>query len=244
MPDSRLSGIETQWSMIHNANGSNARANLAQAGVIEKYGPAIKRYLLASLRDEEAADEVFQEFSLRLVRGDFRNADSSRGKFRSFIKTTLYRLMIDHHRRKKKSSRFGLGKALNVEQELAAGSGEFVDEFLLAWRQTLLDKSWSRLEQIERNTGKPVYTILRCRVDHPELSTRQLQEYLAIHSDKVIPPLSSFRVYLHRARKKFAECLLDLVSGSLVDANRDSVEEELIELGLHHFCVPALADRF
>lgn len=244
MADSRLSRIETQWSMIRMANGQHQEANLAQANLVDRYGPPIRRYLMASLRNEEAADEVFQEFSLRLVRGDFKNADSSRGKFRSFIKTTLYRLMIDHHRRKKKSDRIGLGNGSMAFNEPSAKEDLQVDEFLLAWRQSLLDNAWSRLEKMEKDSGKPLFTILRCRVDHPELSTRQLHEYLTETSPVAIPAEGSFRVYLHRARRCFANVLLDLVSESLMDSSREVLEEELIELGLHHYCVAAMADRF
>lgn len=244
MADSRLSRIETQWSMIRMANGQHHDANLAQAKLVDQYGPPIRRYLMASLRNEEAADDVFQEFSLRLVRGDFKNADSSRGKFRNFIKTTLYRLMIDHHRRKKKTDRVGLGKGSSVLHEPVATEEQQVDEFLLAWRQSLLDNAWSRLELMEKESGKPLHTILRERVEHPELSTRQLHEHLSENSPISIPAEGSFRVYLHRARRCFANILLDLVAESLVDASREVLEEELIELGLHHYCVAAIADRF
>jgi hypothetical protein len=46
------------------------------------YHRAVHRYLLGALRDEDAAEELFQEFALRFVRGDFRWADRGRGRFR------------------------------------------------------------------------------------------------------------------------------------------------------------------
>ena len=48
--------------------------------------------------DADLADEMFQEFALRLVRGDFRNADAARGRFRFFLKTALYHLVVDAQR--------------------------------------------------------------------------------------------------------------------------------------------------
>lgn len=239
---SRLSGTETPWSTVYQTNGDDQKDNNAQANLIERYGPVIHAYLLGTLKDEEAANEVFQKFSLRLMRGDFRNAYDSCGKFRSFIKTTLYRLMVDC--RRNRNMRFGSGDSIGVENKLAVESGENVDEFLMLWRQSLLDQSWARLQQIEEETGNPVFTILKCRVDHPEFGTWQLQEFLMATSEIIIPTLNIFRIYLHRARRKFAECLLDEVCQSFTDVNRETVEEELIELGLHHFCVPAIANRF
>jgi DNA-directed RNA polymerase specialized sigma24 family protein len=62
-------------------------------------------YAVAVLRDPDAADEVFQEFALKFVRGDFGQATPDRGRFRSFLKTTLYHLIVDYQRRRQKLAR-------------------------------------------------------------------------------------------------------------------------------------------
>ena len=56
--------------------------------------------MLAALKDADAADEVFQEFALRLVRGDFRRADPQRGRFRDFVKTALINMVINYRKKK------------------------------------------------------------------------------------------------------------------------------------------------
>jgi RNA polymerase sigma-70 factor (ECF subfamily) len=242
MPDSRLSKIETQWSMVRIANQpKNSKANKAQALLIERYGPAIRRYLRASLRNQAAADDVFQEFALRLVRGDFRNADCSKGRFRNMIKTALYRLMVDYHRKCTKDKKLGHGQELESWNEPLTNpiEGQPFDDFTLAWRQSLLDDAWRRLEQLQIATAKPYFTILRMRVDQPLLTIKQLHEKLTA-VDPRMPPEKTLRVYLHRARKRFAVILLEQVSQSLTNSFRDDLESELIELGLHHFCKPAL----
>ncbi len=48
---------------------------------------------------------------------------------------------------------------------------------------------------------------------------------------------------LHRAREKFADMLLDEVIQSLDNPNRETLENELIELGLLEYCKPALERR-
>src|SRR5690606_23974022 len=104
--DEHLSHIETLWSVVRRANSpEDARAAEAQEVLLDRYGNAIRRYLTACLRDRDAADDVFQEFALRFVRGDFRAADPSRGRFRAFVKTIVYRLMIDYRRRKGRDGR-------------------------------------------------------------------------------------------------------------------------------------------
>jgi len=237
MPDSRLSKIETQWSLVHRANKVEVGATAAQTELFERYSPAIKRYLLASLRSEEAASEVFQEFALRVVRGDFKNADCEKGKFRNMIKTSLYRLMIDFHRRTNKRKKLGTAEQINLVASEESPELDS-DSFTIAWRQTMLDQAWERLEQLQVETSKPYFTILRARVDAPELTTKQLHVQLSETSHVRIPAEGSFRVYLHRARKRFAKLLTEQVALSIQDPTPENVEAELIDLGLHLFCRP------
>lgn len=212
-------------------------ASLAQSELFERYSPAVKRYLLASLRNQEAADEVFQEFALRICRGDFKNADCEKGRFRSMLKTSLYRLMIDYHRRNQKQKKLGTAKQIeSVAVEDDADSD--CDNFTIAWRQTMLDQSWQRLEQLQLESSKPYFTILRARVDHPEMTTKQLHQHLQESQPIAIPAEGSFRVYLHRARRRFSKLLTEQVALSIENPTPDKIEEELIDLGLHLFCRP------
>lgn len=236
MANSRLSKIETQWSLVNRANEVQHGATVAQTELFERYSPAIKKYLLASLRNEEAASEVFQEFALRLVRGDFRNADCDKGKFRNMIKTALYRLMVDFHRRTNRRKK--LGTAEQIELVPAEEDDSITDSFTIAWRQTMLDQAWARLEQLQHETSKPYFIILRARVDSPQLTTKQLHKHLQEEDLVEILAEGTFRVYLHRARKRFAKLLTEQVSLSVQNPTPEEVESELIDLGLHLFCRP------
>ena len=53
--------------------------------VIERYGKAVNRYLLAALCDSDAADELSQEFALGLVSGAFQQVSPERGRFRDWL---------------------------------------------------------------------------------------------------------------------------------------------------------------
>jgi hypothetical protein len=48
------------------------------------------------------------------------------------------------------------------------------------------------------------------------------------------------RQILHRARHRFADCLLQEVGRSLDSRSRDEIETEVIELGLLNYCRQAL----
>ncbi|MFO0953889.1 MAG: sigma factor, partial [Isosphaeraceae bacterium] len=111
--DQHLSQITTAWTVLGQAHahvggpdGTRSPRDLvqeqAQARLLRRYGAAVYRYLLASLRDQDAADELFQEFALRFIRGDFHRADQTKGRFRDFLKTALFRLIVDAQRRRRR----------------------------------------------------------------------------------------------------------------------------------------------
>ena len=52
--------------------GDRQAASDAQLRLLLDYSGAVSRYLLGALRDNEAADELAQEFAVRFIRGDFR----------------------------------------------------------------------------------------------------------------------------------------------------------------------------
>lgn len=237
----RFSQIDTAWSVVRRAHDDAQAASQAQRELLDRYGGAVRRYALAALRSEDAANDVFQEFALKFVRGDLAGADPTKGRFRSFVKTVVYRLIVDYQRRQKK-----LGREVNVQTNLPDVPETIhhtEDElFLSSWRDELLARSWAALEAEEQRTGKLYYTVLRHRVDNPDSRSVELAEGLGEKLGKLITA-GNLRVLLHRAREKFAELLLDEVLNSLAENSLGEVEEELIELDLLEYCRPALEKR-
>ena len=242
MNDHRLSQIETAWSIVRRAHGDESiAARSAQEHLLHQYGSAIQRYLLAALRDQTAADDVYQDFAVRFVRGDFHNASQDRGRFRSFLKTSLFRLVADYFRAKKKLPAI----ALDSEVVVADDSSDVVDreqEFLQIWRDEMLKRAWAALSAAEAETGKPWFTVMRLRVDHPDLRSTALAKVIGEELGKPVSPANA-RVLLHRSREKFSNLLIDSVSDSLSTTNINEVEEELAELELLEYCQAILEER-
>jgi RNA polymerase sigma-70 factor (ECF subfamily) len=241
MEDARLSRIDTLWSVVQRAHsGQEDAVEAAQRALLERYGGAVRRYALAALRDEDAADEVFQEFALRFVRGDFGRADPNRGRFRSYVKSAVFRLIVDHQRRQQRRRQ----ESPHLTNLAESTTGEIDGDALFhaSWREELLARSWDRLRADEAETGKPYYTILLLRAAEPALRSEQLAERL---SESLGKPMSSgaVRVLLHRSRDKFADFLLDEVMESLAGGTLEAAEEELIDLELIEYCRGALERR-
>lgn len=235
--DDRLSRIETSWSVIRQAHAAPGSAvQRAQQDLLARYGGAVRRYALAALRNEEAAEEIFQEFALRFVRGDFGRADPEKGRFRSFVKTTVYHLIVDHQRRGKRDARMTPLRTATPEPK-APTEEQHGELFSRTWRDDLLSRVWDRLAAQEETTGKPYHTALRCRVDYPDLRSPELAEKLTVQLGKKMKA-GAVRVLLHRAREAFAELLLEEVVHTLPGASREQVQDELIDLNLYEYCRP------
>ncbi|QDU59124.1 RNA polymerase sigma factor [Aeoliella mucimassa] len=241
--DERLSRIDTMWSMVQRAHRQDATEFAkAQQQMIDRYGGAVRRYAMAALRDPEAADEVYQEFALKFVRGDYGKADPAKGRFRSFLKTSLYHLIVDFQRRRGRQQQQATPLVDDTPDDVESYQAPDDQEFINSWRANLLGRVWQQLEREELTTGKPYHTVLRARVEHPDVRSPELAKLVSdlLHKEM---NAGAVRVMLHRAREKFGDLLIDEVANTLSDASAEAVEEELIELDLWQYCKPALERR-
>jgi RNA polymerase sigma factor (sigma-70 family) len=239
----RLSRITTCWTLVGKAHkGPRDAVSVAQQQLLERYCGAIYRYLLGALRNGDAADEVAQEFALRFVRGDFKQADPERGRFRDFVKTVLFHLIVNYQRQRRKQARIG---TLYPDTPAPATPPEPFNsdqEFLDRWREELLQRTWEGLAEAEKETGQPYYQVLRFRSEHTDMPSAEMAEKLTVQFGKPVSAAGA-RQTLHRARERFANLLLQEVSRSLQTTDSERIEQELNDLGLLAYCRPALEKR-
>src|SRR6516225_8068579 len=172
-PSANLGDIATHWTAVRQAHeGSGEAVDRARQELMERYSGAVYRYLLGALHDAHAADDLFQEFALRFLRGDFRNADPQRGRFRDFVRTALYHLIVDHQNRRSS------GPAPLPAREYADPNQPDLyyseQEFLASWRAEVLGRAWQALDEDSRGAGQPFYDILRLRAEELGLSSAEM----------------------------------------------------------------------
>src|SRR5581483_10567205 len=238
-PHQRLDRISTLWSVVSRSQGgAPEEVSAAQRELLQRYGPAVHRYLLVTLRDPEAADELAQEFARRCIRGDLRGARPDRGRFRHFVKGVLSHLIADHYRRRQKEPRPLSAGAVEPAAPDEAGTDRD-REFLDNWRGELLTRAWDALAEIQRRTGNHFYAVLHARAGQPNASSAEMAELLAARLGK---PVTRDRVRqtLHRAREKFTDLLVNEVLATLEQPTVEGLEQELIDLGLLEYCRPVL----
>lgn len=238
IPADRLSQISTLWTemvRVHGRPTDDARA--AATAFIERYQGAVYGYLLASVRDPDRAAELFQEFALRYLRGDFRLADPDRGRFRDYLRTVLINLVRRH----------GAAGPPAVDPDrlaasAAAPAGPDEDEFVAHWREAVLAAAWRSLEDEQARGGPPYYTALRARADRPDGTSGELAAALT----ELLRPAEPFteagvRKLLQRGREAFTDAVVEEVARSIPTRDADRVAQELIDLGFYGFCKKALA---
>jgi RNA polymerase sigma-70 factor (ECF subfamily) len=231
------------WTQLVRAQDLDAdpdRKALAQ--LVDRYHPAAYRYLLACTGREDDAADLFQEFALKLLRGEFRRADPSRGRFRDYLKAALANMIRRHAGRAARESPGG--DQLPEAADAAPPAHESDEVFLANWRNALLDWAWEGLRQAETRSGTPYHTALRARADFPDESSAALADRLTARLGPPTPFTDAgVRKLLQRGREVFIDLLVAETARSVPTDDRDRLEEELIVLGFHAYCKHAL-DRW
>jgi RNA polymerase sigma-70 factor (ECF subfamily) len=233
-----LSRISTMWTALFQAHRGSERAIAsAQELLLERYSGAVYRYLWAVLGDPHAADELAQEFALRFLKGSFKGASPEKGRFRDYVKAVLFNLIRDHHKRQKRREQ-GLDLELHEPADDASTDGD-VQEFLNGWREELLARTWEALAQYEKETGKLYHTTLNYRTRNSDTSSADMAR---VFTERFGRPFTAagVRQTTHRAREKFGDFLVAEVARSLEATDTETIEQELIDLGLHSYCQDAV----
>lgn len=242
-----LSRISTIWTVVRQAHGERAsQVNAAQQRLIDRYSGAVYRYLMAVLRDVDSADEVFQEFALRLVRGGFRNADQRRGRFRDYVKVSIIRLVTDHHRRRQRDAKRDAAIPVEADWEgpTSSPTAGAEDAFAASCREEFLGRAWRALRKSDEQTKQHLFAVLNYRSQRPDAPSQAVADELT-RELQLAKPLTAagVRKTLERARTRFADLLLEEVLQTLDSPTKETLEEELIDLGLHEYCGQALKRR-
>lgn len=220
-----LTDLETSWTTIRTAHSPGPEGQAAMRVLISRYHDAVERYLRLKLRDQNLADEVFQEFWTKLLTHKLAGADDTKGRFRDYLRTVLHRLIIDHFRSRKLV-------ALPPGDLLDPAAPD--DDYDRVWREAVIKRVWSRLEHYEATTPKNRYaSVLHLRVGNPEASIEEISQQLSEQTGSRISP-EAFRKTLQRARGKFLELLVQELRETIHPATPEEIESEIFDLGLGH----------
>ena len=218
-PQSRLDMISTRWGAV----GDPVQFAL-------RYAPAIQRYLSVLIANPQDAEEVTQDFLLRMVQHGFPGENVIRGRFRDYLIAAVRNAARGHFRRKQMPTHAGgdLGELPAAE----VGPTPAEQAWLDSWRRSLLDRVWEALESHQQTTPDNLFfTSLRVAVDYPDEDSRTQAERVSTQCGRPIRA-DAYRKQVSRARRKFAELLLAEVAQTLSDPCPHAIQDELVDLGL------------
>ena len=232
--EKRLSNISTNWEELIAAHDDEHLGDTGyrlRGEILRRYANCVFQYIVGATKNHHAAEDLAQEFALRFVRGDFRNANQRQGRFRDYLKTSLRNLVTDFFRSKTKiESIEKLGDINARTVELESLESTFAEQ----WRQRVLGIAWNALRDFEAAKQTQYYSVLFLRTEHPNSSSDHLAQLFSEQRGQIVTA-AWIRQTLHRARSKFAELLIDEVGKTLNSNSRQEIRDELADLGLKKY---------
>ena len=214
----------TQWSLIQTAaDSSNPEFREAMAELCRTYWTPVYTYVRYRGNDAESAQELTQGFFTQLLEKKYvQDAQRGRGRFRSFLLTSVQHYLANERDRVQAQKRGG-GVAmlqLDFETEESTLSLEPVEQetpetvFEKRWAVSVLQQTMERLALEMEQAGKKK-TFRRLR---PLLAGERLETpYRDIAADLEITE-GALKVTVHRLREKFGKLLRQEVSRTLSDS--------------------------
>jgi RNA polymerase sigma factor (sigma-70 family) len=219
----------TRWTLVVAAGDPQRKeARSALVDLCENYWYPLYAYLRRRGYSAEEAQDLTQEFFVRVLEGRYLDrADPGKGRFRSFILTSLKFFVADEGDRQRARKRGG-GAVLPLE--FSSGEDRYQREpahdetperiFERRWALSLLDRVVERLRNEFVQHGRP---------EHFE----RLKGFLLGQSDAPYAALArgmntsegALKVAIHRLRKRYRELFRQEIAETVADPAE--VESEL-----------------
>lgn len=168
----------THWSLVARAGDAGGDAQRRALGdLVQRYLPALRSHLIVRRQMKpHDADDVLQEFVAAKVveQGLVGQARRERGKFRSFLLTSLDRFAISRGRHDRAKKRSSGTTPLSVHEEFdapdpAADSPD--SAFDVAWAKNLLTEALRQMrEECDRTHRPDVWGVFEARMLGPMLN--------------------------------------------------------------------------
>ena len=221
----------TKWTILHKLQNRGTLSTEEEAAaaleyICTCYWRPIRAHLRYLGKSEEDADDLTQGFFAHLVEKKIlMKADSGRGRLRTFLIAALNQHIVADWRRNRSEKR-GRDIEFVAYDSLAPlpDSAEGTDhaKFDRVWAELVFERSLAALERFYRAKGKK--DLIEGLAPYLGKFDEGADE-MAPLADQLGITLSALRVYLHRARKRFGDCLRDELRA--LQTPEEDIEDEL-----------------
>jgi len=223
----------TRWSLvISTRNPGSPDADAALAALCQAYWYPVYAFIRRSGKSEDAARDLTQSFFTRLLEKNYlRDADQTRGRFRTFLLASVNHFLSNQYKADVALKRGG--GAVHLSLETHDEESRFVYEppdvdspdrvYERRWAHAVLDHAMARLETYYANTGRQAwFSRLRPTITGDQPTPQgELAAELGLTE-------TALRVAIHRLRKRYADTLREVIADTVDDPA--SVDDELRHL--------------
>ena len=223
----------TQWSLVIQAGHCSTPAGRdAFADLCQRYWYPLYAYVRSRGNDVHQAHDLTQGFFERVIEKNYiGDADPARGRFRTFLLTSLSNFLANEHDRRTALKRGGGQVVLSLDvdsaelrlanEQHAVSSAE--TQFQQQWARSLLDRVLDQLRDEYVQAGKAA-------------TFDSFKQFLTIgepeSADAIASRLSmtasAVRVAIHRLRSRYRSKLRSEIAATVDDP--DEVDEEIAAL--------------
>jgi RNA polymerase sigma factor (sigma-70 family) len=227
----------TRWSLVLAAgNSASPDARQALAALCETYWSPVHNFVRQTGRSPEEASDLTQAFFARVLEKDgFKAARPERGRFRSFLLTSVRYFLSNQQDHDRAAKRGGAQVHVPIgppagDQRAAVvepGVGETPETvFERQWALATLDAAMARLaKECKRHGRHRLFEQLK-----PFLTGDDAASYEA-SADALGIAEASVRVAVHRMRRHFGRCLRETLAETVDDpADVDQELRFLVEI--------------
>lgn len=219
----------TRWNLVKAAGRPGETAGAAAlAALCEAYWLPVYFFVRRTCRSDDEARDLTQAFFARLIeKNDVSAADPARGRFRTFLLTSVRHFLANQHDFRTAQKRGG--GVVHVPIEIGSADGQGVepadghtpeDVFERRWALATIEAAVARVRQHYADTGR-------------QMLFHELRSYLTgaeptVYADlaaRLCTTEAALRVAVHRLRRAFREALREVILET-VDGP-DEVDDEL-----------------
>jgi RNA polymerase sigma factor (sigma-70 family) len=224
----------THWSIVQAAgHPSSSRYKSSLETLCKTYWYPLYAYLRRHGYNADEAGDHTQGFFARIMeKRSIGSADPERGKFRSFLLTSLKNFISDEYARSQALKRGGGKNIFSLDFALAEGryclepKDEMSPEKLFerSWAITMLKNTLDRLSgEYKSERKKKLFGHLKVYLT----ADKQTSAYNDI-AEKLQMTEGAVKVAVHRLRKRYRELLKEEIAQTV--SSQESIDEEINEL--------------